>query len=63
MRVMGEKINSVCHWEQKYGVWFCIRADKAIDFMVFRYSFTEARLPELKRRGLNFQWVDSPSPS
>lgn len=58
LRVTGPNLDAKCRWEQKYGNWFCISAEKPLQFMVFPYAFTEPRLAELKRRGLQYQWLE-----
>jgi hypothetical protein len=58
MRVTGPNLNATCRWECKYGNWFCVSAERPIKFMVFPDCFTEPRLPDLKRRGLEYQWVE-----
>lgn len=57
MRVTGPNLDARCIWQQKYGVWFCIQADRPIYWMANPHSWTEARLPSLTRQGLSFAWA------
>ena len=58
MRVTGQNLVATCRWEQKYDNWFCVSAEKPIRFMAFPDCFTEPRLAELKRRGLEYRWLE-----
>jgi hypothetical protein len=58
MRVTGPGLDACCTWHKKYDVWFCTHSEKPLRFMWFPDAFTENRLPELKRRGLQYSWLE-----
>ncbi len=39
MRVTGPSLDATARWEQKYGNWFCVSADKPLRFMCFPDAF------------------------
>ena len=43
-------------WHQKYGVWFCIKSERPVNFMSFPDSWTSNRLSSLAREGWSFEW-------
>lgn len=57
MRVTGPGIDVLCRWEQKYGVWFCVHAEREIMWMAVPYCYTVGRLPSLARQGLSYRWL------
>jgi hypothetical protein len=53
----GQGFSARCLWLQKYGVWFCVQADRPIAWMATPYCYTINRLPSLTRAGLSYAWL------